>query len=166
MSFIDNILSFLELTNPLVIIILLILSYQAIYSQWVKEKVDPKVYSFNKGKTEYKDPPRPHSTIFNEFLELILMSTTNKQRQLTHTFSRLINEQIDNELVSFNIQFSTSLKRLIEDPDAWFAEIYYQIPERGIFRKMHASETLHENFIKIFEELQDFFDFPLLTESE
>lgn len=166
MSFIDRILSFIELTNPIVIIILLLLSYQAIYSQWIKEEVDPKVYSFKKGKTEYSDPPRPHSTIFNEYLQLVLMTTTSKHRQLTHTFSRLINEQIDFELVSANIQYSISLKRLIEDPDAWLTEIYYQIPERGIFRKMHASEILHENIIKIFEELQEIFDFPLLTESE
>ena len=166
MNLIDFIRSILELTTPFVLIALIFVGYRVISSYRIKEEEILNVYSFKKGKTEYIDPPRPLSTTFSNLLQLAMMSTPKQQKQLTDTFSRLINEQIDIELASSEIQYSASLKRLIEDPDAWFKEIYDQTANTGIFRNKHTSEILYEKFIKILAEIQEIFDIPLLLWSE
>ena len=166
MSLIDRIQSILITTIPLVIIALIFLGYRAVSSHRIREGEITNDYSFKKGKIEYNDPPRPHSPTFNDFLQLAMMSTPGLQTQLTHTVSRLIKEQIDIELVSSKIQYSTSLNGLIEDPDAWLKEIYDKIAKTDISHSKQASEILYEKLIKILAEIQEILNLPLLLESE
>jgi hypothetical protein len=142
--------------------VMIILGFRAISSHWFKEEEASYVDSFDKGKTEYIDPPRPNSPIFNELFHLALMATPNQQKRLTHTVSRVIKEQMNIIHVSSEHPYSTSFKRLIEDPDLWFQEINdYHIQTTGS-RAKSTSEMLYENFLIILIELQEILGVPLV----
>jgi len=142
--------------------VLIILGFRAISSHWFKDEEVTYIDSFNKGKTEYIDPPRPNSPIFNELFHLALMATPNLQKRLTHTFSRVIKEQINITHVSSERQYSSSFKRLIEDPDLWLQEIYDYHIQTNVSRTKSTSEMLYENFLIILIELQEILGVPLV----
>ena len=171
MSFIDDIRAILELDSIqsaleiapfLLLMVLIILGFRAISSHWFKEMEASYVNSFNKGKTEYIDPPRSNSPTFNELFHLALMATPNPQKRLVHTFSRVIKEQISITHVSSERQYSTNFKRLIEDPDLWLQEIYDHPTQIAGSRAKSTSEMLYENFLSILLELQEILGTPLV----
>ena len=142
--------------------VLIILGFSAISSRWFKEEELPSIDSFSKGKMEYLDPPRPNSPKFKELFHLALMATSNQQKRLTHTFSRIIKEQISITQASSKRPYSTSFKRLIEDPDLWLQEIYDHPTQITGSRTKSTSEMLYENFLSILLELQEILGVPLV----
>lgn len=165
MNLIDVAVPILKITFPFVLISLLFFGLRAIYSHWLKDIEHPDVHIYRKGNTEYNEPLRPHSKTFNDLVKLAIMSTPHRQRQLAQTFSQLLNETINYDLYSKNA-ISESLKSLMDNPDTWLDQIYYEIEQSSKLKKKSTSEFLYNRFIQILKETQELIQIPLLPESD
>ncbi|WP_455139679.1 hypothetical protein [Candidatus Hodarchaeum mangrovi] len=165
MNLIDIAVPVLMTTFPFVLISLLFFGLRAIYSHWLKDIEYPDVHNYRKGNTEYKEPPRPHSKSFSDLVELAIMSTPHRQRQLARTFSQLLNETLNHDLFTENLM-SESLKSLIDNPDRWLDQMYDEISRSSELKKKFTSEILHNHFIQLLKEIKELIQIPLLPESD
>lgn len=165
MNLIDLIQPIFELTFTFILGSLIFLGFRAIQSHWSDiPDVEIVTHSFEKGKTEYTEPPRPHSKTFGDFLQLALMSTPNRQKKLTQVFSLLIQEYI--EIGEHNGKYSENLTLLINNPNQWLQDQHDHIKRTNLSRKRYTSDILYERFIEILIEVQDLLGIPLLSEIE
>ncbi len=165
MNLIDIIQPIFELTFTFILGSFVFLGFRAIYSHWSdinEQEVDS--HSFKKGKTEYIEPPRPHSKTFGDFLQLALMSTPNRQKKLTQVFSLLIKEYIESEDHTGN--YSENLTLLLNDPNKWILDQHDQINRTNLSRNRYTSDILYEQFIQILIEVQALLGITLLSEME
>lgn len=165
MNLIDIAVPVLMITFPFVLISLLFFGLRAIYSHWLKDIEHPDVHIYRKGNTEYNEPLRPHSKTFSDLVKLAIMSTPHRQRQLTRSFSQLLNETINHNLYSKQ-EISESLKSLMDNPDTWLDQIYDEISRSSELKKKYTSDILHNRFIQLLKETQELIKFPLLPESD
>ncbi len=165
MNLIDLIQPIFELTFTFILGSLVFLGFRAIYKHWSDINEQQVVsYTFKKGKTEYIEPPRPHSKTFGDFLQLALMSTPNRQKKLTQVFSLLIQENI--EIGEHTGKYSENLILLVNDPNKWLLDQHNQISRTNLSRERYTSDILYEQFIQILIEVQELLGVTLLSEME
>lgn len=158
---------FLDFENIFIIIILIlvILTYRVINSQRPKQ-IQPVLYHFEKAKTEYIEPSRPHSKSFNDFLQLASGVHAKQHEKLTQILSQLIKDYIKLKDHEGNLVFSESLNLFISDPKGWYRHQSALITSSSKLRKKDSSDIFYNHFVQILEELQQLLDIVLLPKME
>ena len=130
------------------------------------KRVDSKVNQFKKGKTEYLEPPRPHSESYENFLRLTSSIYSKQQKKIVLTMSQLIKDYINlGGIITVSdesLNLSESLKLLLTDPDKWYYLQLNTIDRSELSRK----EGLSEQYIQILDEVQQLLNISLISEME
>ncbi|MHA2243536.1 MAG: hypothetical protein ACXADY_01070 [Candidatus Hodarchaeales archaeon] len=149
----------------IILVILIILAYRVLNLRR-PEEIQPVMYHFEKAETEYKEPSRPHSKTFNDFLQLASSVHERRHEILTQTLSQLINDYINFKNYNGNLVFSENLNLFISDPKGWYRHQSTPITRSREFRKKKSSDIFHTHLIEILEELQQHLDIILLPKME
>lgn len=114
---------------------------------------------------KYIESPRPLSSNFKKYLQLALMSTPTRQKQLTELFSDSIKEYLELRPQPRSRQFSEGLNLLINDPSSWLQHQYDNIAGKHQ-KKKSTSEFLYEEYIAILLELEILLDIQVLNKMD
>ncbi|UCE13303.1 MAG: hypothetical protein JSV04_14095 [Candidatus Heimdallarchaeota archaeon] len=167
MNIIEIVQSNLENYYILIIMILLFIALRSINSYWPKKMNDLVSYDFfEKGNTEYSEPPRPSSNSYKKFLRLASMKTKNQQKTLTQTLSHLLNDLFQMKGQKKIQECSKNLNLLLTDPERWYHYHSSLITESMSFRKVKASKVFLLLFTQILDEVQELLGISLYTDME
>ncbi|MFX1250540.1 MAG: hypothetical protein ACFFCZ_02910 [Promethearchaeota archaeon] len=130
-----------------------------------EEDIDEETesYSFRKGKTEYYDPPRSHSPIFNEVFKLAFLGGPFHHQKMTFILSNLIKENLELKSQTKKLEYSENLSNLMNDPYQWFRLQYDKMAQLGI---SHQVEFLNEQYEEILKEVEEIMDLSFFPKSE
>lgn len=146
------------------IILLIFLTFWAINS-FRSKRIEENTYLFEKAKTEYLKPPRPHSELYTDFLQLTSSAYSKQQVKIALVLSQLIKDYMElsgHTVSSESINLSKNLKLLLTDPDEWFSLQLNFIDRSELSRK----EGLSKRYIQILDEVQQLLNIPLVSEME
>lgn len=166
MNLIELIQQIFEIIFPVILIGLFILILKIFNSYHLYSDPLIDIVQFKKGITTYRNPPRPRSNTFDDYLHLALMSTPDYQRQLVLTVSDLIKRNI--ELLSQEVRnnFSENLILLIENPDMWLQQEYMKIKTLKKKRGKQTLNFLHADIYRIFTEVEEKAGIKIFTDKE
>ncbi len=122
--------------------------------------------NFRKAKTEYHDPPRSHSPMFNEFFRLGFLGRSINHEKLAFILSKLIKENLELKSQTKKLEYSENLSNLINNPYQWFRLQYDRMAQLGIARKKNPVEFLYEQYEQILKEVEQIIDRPLFPKQE
>jgi len=137
----------------LFLIILIYFGTRAVYSYFTKEVEVLDINSYRKGPTKYKEPPRPHSPKFNEFVNLATLTGTTKQWELVKILSQSLQDHVSK--VSYKHLFNKDICDLIEDPNKWLVSFYSEIESSKIYNSEYTSKRLFDRIMKILDEVSN-----------
>jgi hypothetical protein len=167
LNLIDYIQPVFELLYPFILFSLLLFGWRAINSYWLNQETTRELNQFKKGKIKYLESPRPLSSNFKKFLQLALMSTPTRQKQLTELFSDSIKEYLEVRPQPRSTQFSEGLNLLINDPISWLQHQYDNIASLSKHQKKKStSDFLYEEYIVILLELEILLDIQMLYQTD
>ncbi len=163
----EPIIDIIKFFFPLVVSILIALSLLALRSLWPRFIFSIEdYYSFKKGKTEYFNPPRPHSDIYHDYLKLALMTTTHRQQEFANLVSRLIKEHINDKDQITSLEYSENLTNLLSNPKLWLQSKYTPLVLSYRLKKLSAFEILQQEYVEIFTEVENLLDIQILPKVE
>ncbi|MFX0182618.1 MAG: hypothetical protein ACFE95_05995 [Candidatus Hodarchaeota archaeon] len=167
MNLIDYIQPFFEILYPFILFSLLLFGWRAINSYWLKQETTRESNKFKKGSIKYIESPRPLSSNFKKYLQLALMSTPTRQKQLTELFSDSIKEYLELYPQPRKRQFSEGLNLLINDPSSWLQYQHDNIASLSKHQKKKStSDFLYEEYISILLELEILLDIEMLNKMD
>ncbi|MFX0094406.1 MAG: hypothetical protein ACFFBD_21900 [Candidatus Hodarchaeota archaeon] len=109
---------------------------------------------FKKAKTEYIDPPRPHSHSFKNYFGLASLKNPLHYQKMAFTLSNLIKDNIKLLNQTRRIDYSENLSNLMNNPREWLNNQYDQIAKSGISNEKYTSEFFYEQFNQILNEVE------------
>lgn len=146
------------------LVLVIFLTIWAINS-YKSQQVDRNGYQFEKGKTQYLDPLRPHSELYKNYIRLTSSVYSKQQKKIALVMSQLIKEYFDLKSqtpISDIKNLSKNLRLFLTDPDEWFSLQLNFIDRSELPRK----EGLSKQYIQILDEVQQLLSITLLSEME
>ncbi|MFX1515989.1 MAG: hypothetical protein ACFFC6_06745 [Promethearchaeota archaeon] len=141
---------------------LILIAFWAINSYRFKQ--DSESYVFEKAKTEYFEPPRPHSESYNNFLKLTSSEYVKVQEKLPAVLAQLIKGYLEavgySTVNNDSIDFSENLKLLLTDPDEWF---FLQLNIID-FSNLPRNDELAKRYIQILDEVEQTLGISLFSQ--
>ncbi|MFW9904610.1 MAG: hypothetical protein ACFFFH_09780 [Candidatus Thorarchaeota archaeon] len=134
-------------------------------NSYKSQQVESKSNLFEKGKTQYLEPPRPHSELYKNYIRLTSSVYSKQQKKTAFVMSQLIKEYFDLKSqtpITENKNLSKTLRLFLTDPDEWFSLQLNFIDRSGLPRK----EGLFKHYIQILDEVEQLLSIPLLSEME
>ncbi|MFX0209707.1 MAG: hypothetical protein ACFFDT_27245 [Candidatus Hodarchaeota archaeon] len=149
----------------ILLILLIFLTIWAINSYRLK-RTKQKTTFFEKSRTEYLNPPRPHSESFNDFFRLSSSFYIRQQKKIAFLLSQLIKDYMglsDHTTISSERRnLSENLELLLSDPDKWF-DLQLNLIGRS---DRTQRKGLSKRYIQILDEVQQLLGITLISEME
>ena len=123
-------------------------------------------YHFEKAKTEYVEPDRPHSKSYSDFLQLSSSVHSRQQKRAILVLSQMINDYIELADQAGNLKCSEDLTLLINDPNAWYRLHSALITRSGAPRKKDLTDIFFKHYMQILNEVQQILDISLVPEKD
>jgi len=167
MSTIEPLIEVFEHYFPVIVLLLIGLCAVAIRSIFPK-KTDSieDYYIFEKGNTDYFEPPRPHSEMYRDYLHVALMSTSNRQQEFAILVSKMIKEHIEEKPYLAKIEYSQNLASLLSNPKKWLQNKDKVLSLPSTSKKNTALDILYLQYVEIFTEVEQLLDINLLSKLE
>ncbi len=151
---------------PFFVMALAFLSWRAIRSFWSREYDLSQKYKLTKGPLTFNDPIRPHSRSFYTYLQLAFMTTPNRQKRLVNVLSDRLKEALEDHPHFSTRNTSKELEMLINDPEHWLQIQNEKISYSRFSRKKENTDILHNQIIKLLEEVKEIYGLNVLQSSE
>ncbi len=167
MSTIEPLIEIFEQYFPVIVFLLIGLCAVAIRSIFPKKTGSIEdYYMFEKGNTDYFEPPRPHSDLYRDYLHVALMSTSHRQQEFAILVSKMIKEHIEEKKHLKMIEYSQNLDTLLSNPKMWLQNKDKILPLPSTSKKNTALDILYLQYVEIFTEVEQLLDIHLLSKLE
>jgi len=167
MSTIEPLIETFEYFFPVIVLLLIGLGAVAIRSIFPKKTGSIEdYYIFEKGNTDYFEPPRPHSDLYRDYLHVALMSTLNRRQEFAILVSKIIKEHIEEKQHLTKIEYSQNLETLLSNPKKWLQNKDKVLSLPSTSKKNTVLDILYLQYVEIFTEVEQLLDINLLPKLE